>query len=77
MAHRLYFFNAGTGDRSRRKVTGFTDPVSAEKGTVRGDFGEDSIVKANAEFRPVQNLVHASDAEGAKHELQLWFPELK
>ena len=57
-----------------RKVTGFTDPVRAEKGTVRGDFGEDSIVKANAEFRPVQNLVHASDAEGAKRELHLLFP---
>lgn len=60
-----------------RKVTGFTDPVRADKGTVRGDFGQDSIVAANAEFRPVQNLVHASDAEGAKRELHLWFPELK
>ena len=60
-----------------RKITGFTDPVRAEKGTVRGDFGEDSIVVANAEFRPVRNLVHCADAEGAKHELSLWFPELK
>ncbi len=60
-----------------RKITGFTDPTRADKGTVRGDFGEDSIVKANAEFRPVQNLVHASDKEGAAHELKLWFPELK
>jgi nucleoside-diphosphate kinase len=59
-----------------RKVTGFTDPTRAEKGTVRGDFGEDSIVKANAEFRPVQNLVHASDSDGAARELKLWFPEL-
>ena len=60
-----------------RKITGFTDPSRADKGTVRGDLGEDSIVAANGEFRPVQNLVHASDSEGAKHELALWFPELK
>ncbi len=59
-----------------RKITGFTDPKRAEKGTVRGDFGEDSIVDANKEFRPVQNLVHCADAEGAKRELLLWFPEL-
>lgn len=59
-----------------RKITGFTDPSRADKGTVRGDFGEDSIVKANSEFRPVQNLVHASDAEGAAREVKLWFPEL-
>lgn len=57
-----------------RKVTGFTDPATAEKGTVRGDFGQDSIEKANKENRPVHNLVHASgDPDEAKRELMLWF----
>ena len=57
-----------------RKVTGFTDPATADKGTVRGDFGEDSIEKANKEDRPVHNLVHASgDPDEAKREIELWF----
>ena len=61
-----------------RDVTGFTDPPRAEKGTIRGDFGEDSIVKANFEKRAVANLVHASGSrEEAKREIKLWFGELK
>jgi len=61
-----------------RKITGFTDPAKADKGTIRGDLGRDSIVKANAEGRPVMNLVHASgDRKEAERELALWFPELK
>ena len=44
-----------------RKITGSTDPSKSEKGTVRGDLGDDSIAKANEEGRPVVNLVHASD----------------
>lgn len=57
-----------------RKVTGFTDPKAAEKGTIRGDLGTDSILKANAEQRPVYNLIHASGSEKeAKEEIQLWF----
>jgi nucleoside-diphosphate kinase len=61
-----------------RKVTGFTDPARAEKGTVRGDLGTDAIVKANNEGRPVMNLVHASGTvEEAEKEIALWFPELE
>jgi nucleoside-diphosphate kinase len=60
-----------------RRVTGFTDPAQAEKGTVRGDLGTDSIPKANIEGRPVRNLVHASgDVEEANKEISIWFPEL-
>lgn len=57
-----------------RKVTGYTDPTSAEKGTVRGDLGQDSILAANKEARPVYNLVHASgNPEEAEKEIQIWF----
>lgn len=57
-----------------RKITGFTDPASADKGTIRGDLGTDSILKANAEKRPVWNLIHASgNPEEAEHEVNLWF----
>lgn len=57
-----------------RKVAGFTDPQTAEKGTIRGDLGTDSILKANKEQRPVYNLLHASGSEEeAKKEIKLWF----
>lgn len=57
-----------------RKTTGFTDPSTAEKGTIRGDLGTDSILKANREGRPVYNLIHASGSlEEAKKEINLWF----
>ncbi len=59
-----------------RKTTGFTDPATAEKGTIRGDLGTDSILKANQEERPVYNLIHASaTAEEADKEINLWFGE--
>jgi nucleoside-diphosphate kinase len=57
-----------------RKITGYTDPASADQGTIRGDLGEDSIKAANSEGRPVQNLIHASgNPEEAAKEIQLWF----
>lgn len=59
-----------------RKTTGFTDPQIAEKGTIRGDLGTDSILMANMEERPVYNLIHASgSADEAKKEIELWFNE--
>jgi nucleoside-diphosphate kinase len=58
-----------------RKITGYTDPATAEKGTIRGDFGIDSIAKSTADKRACENLIHASgNPEEAKHELSLWFP---
>lgn len=57
-----------------RKITGFTDPATAEKGTIRGDLGTDNILDANREGRPVYNLLHASGSlEEAKKEIDLWF----
>lgn len=59
-----------------RKVTGFTDPTQADKGTIRGDLGNDSIAKANSEGRPTKNLIHASGApDEAEKEIALWFGE--
>jgi nucleoside-diphosphate kinase len=58
-----------------RKVTGYTDPATAEKGTIRGDYGVDSIAKSTTEGRACENLIHASgNLEEAKSELALWFP---
>lgn len=66
-----------------RAIVGATNPQNALPGTIRGDFGVDSIPKANAEKRGTANLVHASDKADhgnvyaeANYELGLWFPEL-
>ena len=57
-----------------RKITGFTDPSTAEKGTIRRDLGTDSILLANKEQRPAYNLIHASGSvEEAEKEITLWF----
>jgi nucleoside-diphosphate kinase len=49
---------------SARKIIGATNPLNAEPGTIRGDFGV-SIGR---------NLIHGSDAiETAQTEIALWF----
>ena len=57
-----------------REITGVTDPSKAERGTIRGDLGNDSLKKADKEGRSIRNLVHASgNKEEAKKEIKLWF----
>lgn len=57
-----------------RKISGYTDPAKARKGTIRGDFGKDSIIKANRERRTTRNLVHAAGSKKeAKKEIRFWF----
>jgi nucleoside-diphosphate kinase len=49
-----------------RKIIGATDPINAEPGSIRGDFGV-SIGR---------NLIHGSDAiETARREIELWFKQ--
>ncbi|MGB5900638.1 MAG: nucleoside-diphosphate kinase [Geitlerinemataceae cyanobacterium] len=49
---------------SARKIIGATNPLSAEPGTIRGDFG----------VNVGRNLIHGSDAiETASREIALWF----
>ncbi|PSB22664.1 nucleoside-diphosphate kinase [filamentous cyanobacterium CCP1] len=51
---------------SARKLIGATNPLSAEPGTIRGDYGV-SIGR---------NLIHGSDAvETAQREIGLWFSD--
>jgi len=58
-----------------RALCGNTVPAQADPATIRGRFSSDSAAAANAEKRPIQNLVHASgDAKEASHEIGLWFP---
>jgi nucleoside-diphosphate kinase len=59
-----------------RDIAGNTVPIYADKGTIRGDFSDDSPAIANKEKRAVSNLVHASgDKEEAAFEIGLWFSE--
>lgn len=49
-----------------RKLIGATDPLNADPGTIRGDYG----------ISIGRNLIHASDAvETAQREIALWFEE--
>lgn len=51
---------------SARKIIGATNPLTAEPGTIRGDYG----------ISLGRNLIHGSDAiETAQTEINLWFKE--
>ena len=57
-----------------RKIAGSTMPADADMGTIRGDYSVDTALIANAEKRPVRNIVHASETpEEAAHEIEHWF----
>lgn len=57
-----------------RKLCGHTLPFKADVGTIRGDYSVDSPVVANADFRAIHNLIHASETQSeAKNEINLWF----
>lgn len=57
-----------------RKITGGTEPLTSDVGTIRGDFTVDSYALADADSRAVRNLIHAaaSPAEAEK-EIKVWF----
>jgi len=49
-----------------RKIVGATDPIKAEMGTIRGDYG----------LRIDRNVIHASDSkESAAYEIPIFFKE--
>lgn len=59
-----------------RTLCGNTVPAMADPSTIRGRFSSDSAAAANAEKRPIHNLVHASgNLDEANHEIDLWFPD--
>lgn len=59
-----------------RKIRGNTEPLRADLGTITGDYSFDSSAFANAQDRPIRNLVHASgNKEEAEFEVGLWFKD--
>jgi len=57
-----------------RKITGGTEPLTSDVGTIRGDFTIDSYQVADTDHRVVRNLIHASEGiDEAIKEINLWF----
>lgn len=57
-----------------RKLTGSTEPVTSDVGTIRGDLVLDSYRMSDADGRSVRNLVHASGSvKEANDEIAHWF----
>ncbi|MSR71407.1 MAG: nucleoside-diphosphate kinase [Candidatus Taylorbacteria bacterium] len=57
-----------------RKLTGGTEPLMSDVGTIRGDYVLDSYQMTDADGRAVRNLVHASGSvKEAEDEIKHWF----
>lgn len=57
-----------------RKLTGGTEPLTSDVGTIRGDFVLDSYQMTDADGRAIRNLVHASGSiKEAEDEVKHWF----
>lgn len=57
-----------------RKITGGTEPLTSDVGTIRGDFVIDSYQLGDMDNRSVRNLVHASGSvKEADMEIEHWF----
>jgi len=59
-----------------RKVTGGTEPLTSDVGTIRGDYVLDSYQLSDNDDRAVRNLIHASGSvEEAEMEIKHWFKD--
>jgi nucleoside-diphosphate kinase len=57
-----------------RKTAGSTNPISADSGSIRGDYSFESYDLADNLERAVHTLVHASGTpEEAEKEINIWF----
>lgn len=57
-----------------RKMTGGTEPLKSDVGTIRGDYVLDSYQMSDEDGRAVRNLVHASGSKSeAEKEIRHWF----
>lgn len=63
-----------TAIQTVRNIIGGTNPLTADIGTIRGDYTIDDFAQADKESRAVRNLMHASsEPEEAAREVALWF----
>lgn len=56
-----------------RSLLGATEPISAQEGTIRRMFSDDSFEQALRENRAVRNVAHCSeDKQEAEREIAVW-----
>ena len=57
-----------------KKITGGTEPLSSDVGTIRGDLTVDSYDVADIDDRSIRNLIHCSGTpDEAEKEIKIWF----
>lgn len=57
-----------------RKITGSTEPLTSQSGTIRGDYTIDSYTAADTDSRAVRNIIHSSGSvDEANKEIDIWF----
>lgn len=57
-----------------RELVGFKDPYFADKSSIRGRWGIDTMALSEKEIRSCENLIHASDSKSSfLKETMLWF----
>ncbi len=57
-----------------RKLTGGTEPLMSDVGTIRGDYVLESYEMSDSDGRSIRNLVHASGSvKEAEQEIKHWF----
>jgi nucleoside-diphosphate kinase len=57
-----------------RKITGGTEPLTSDVGTIRGDYVLDSYQLSDTSSRAIRNLIHASGSPAeAEMEIKHWF----
>ena len=59
-----------------RKITGKTEPLMSDVGTIRGDFVLDSYEMSDIDERCIRNLIHSSGSvKEAEDEIKHWFKD--
>lgn len=59
-----------------RKITGGTEPLASDVGTIRGDFVLDSYEMSDINERCIRNLIHSSGSvKEAEDEIKHWFKD--
>ena len=59
-----------------RKITGKTEPLMSDVGTIRGDFVLDSYEMSDVAERCIRNLIHSSGSvKEAEDEIKHWFKD--
>lgn len=57
-----------------KKITGGTEPLTSDVGSIRGDFVLDSYVMSDTDKRAVRNVIHCSGSPAeAEMEINHWF----